>query len=984
MSVPFQQLTLAEFAGLLDRFPFDRQIHAVHLHHTGRPNHAEFRGQETLVAMRRVQTQAQGWGDIAQHVTVDPNGAIWTGRNWNLPPVSAAGHNGNRTAGPFMVVAIGDFTLGRDRFAGAQRDATLRIIALIQQRFGLSPETLAFHTQLSTAKSCPGTALDHRELIGELRVLHAVPGDARAMPGQEDGGAGPFGDEALAIRGALRAIGASLPERDDPFDAEPLEDAMADAQLRELFGGEDAARAASPGPNGARGVPIPPEILDTLRPHVINLNLGRFSEDGQFATAATDVDAIFDEHLPRALEGAKAAKRPLRLLFYAHGGLVQESAGLRIAEKHVSWWRANDVYPLYFVWETGLYETIGQLLGRSRQAARAATRDIFDFTTDPVIEELARALHAPRIWSGMKRSAERAVAPDGGALYVARKLQAFCDRHKDERIELHAVGHSAGSIFHAHFLPAALDLGVPAFRSVQFLAPAIRADAFHRQLADRLGAGKGIAQLTIFTMTNTRERADNCNGIYHKSLLYLIYHALEAEPKTPILGLEISLRGDPHLRALFGLGGRPPEAGEVVWSPTTLESGRRASWSTTHGGFDDDAPTMNSVARRVLGADDNDPIADFPAAPAGGRALGSWEDQVDWPAGFGAPFAPGVVMPGALPAAPPPVPGVPGLAPAALAGVAGATMGRRRALCVGINAYPTARLYGCIADAQAWQATLAALGFDDITLLVDQQATRDGILQALRQLVATSRAGDVAVFQFAGHGTQLPDPGGDEAGEDTPDQDEAICPIDFAGGAFVIDDDIGAIFDQIPRDVNLTCFIDCCHSGTISRFGVGAPSAAGGGPRPRFLVATPAMVEAHRRFRQGRGARQATGTRGLSTMREVLFAACLSSEVAYEEGGHGDFTARATRLLQAGLGGLTNEQFEKDVVGQFGAAARQHPRLYCHPDARPLGLLQPLTGGGGAPPAGAGNHASRAGLNGQSATVAQLLRLATALVEGRD
>jgi hypothetical protein len=317
----------------------------------------------------------------------------------------------------------------------------------------------------------------------------------------------------------------------------------------------------------------------------------------------------------------------------------------------------------------------------------------------------------------------------------------------------------------------------------------------------------------------------------------------------------------------------------------------------------------------------------------------------------------------------------------------GSPVGRRRALCVGINQYPTAPLYGCVADAQTWQATLRALGFSDIVLLLDREATREAILKALTELVTTSTAGDVVVFQYAGHGTQLPDVNGEEAGGDTPDQDEAICPIDFAEGRFIIDDDIGAIFEQIPSGVNVTCFIDCCHSGTISRFGVGAPSPTSTGrqgPRPRFIVATPQMIMAHRQFRQRQATRRALGRRGLSGMQEVLFAACLSSEVAYENDGHGDFTVRTTGVLQAGIDGVTNEQLEERIIAAFGAGPQQHPRLYCRPEAKSLRLLQPLVGTLAAPTGvGTRNGAALQGVGGQTAVTAQLLRLVASMLEGR-
>ena len=563
MSAPFQRLTLREFARMLDQFPFTRRIDAVHMHHTWRPNHSQYKGHDSIVAMWRFHTQHNGWSDIAQHLTIAPDGALWTGRNWNQPPASAAGHNGNRTAGPFMFEMIGDFDHGHDRFEGEQRRVALGVIALLQRKFHLVPETLRFHNQMST-KSCPGKSLDYREIVAAVQALQAS-GEFMATFGTHDVGDGPFGSDVVASRTVIDSVSRSLPVRDDPADAEPDDDAMSGAQVRALFEGVSTAPAGRDARrNGSRATALPPETLNDLRPHVINLQQGQFSTDGQHTTTPGDVDAIFDIYLPQALEGARARKAPLRIVVYAHGGLVKESLGLQIASKHVTWWQKNDVYPIYFVWETGLFETIGQLLRRAWQGVRGVTRDIFDVTTDPIVQELVRALYGPQIWSGMKRSAERAVAEEGGALYVARKLKAFCDQHQQEGpIELHAVGHSAGAIFHAHFLPTVCDLGVPAFRSVHFLAPALRTDTFIERLLPRLG--HGMESLALFTMSDSWERDDTCAQIYQKSLLYLVYSALERDPKTPLLGLDVSLRNDARLRQLFGLGeARRPRRGHLV------------------------------------------------------------------------------------------------------------------------------------------------------------------------------------------------------------------------------------------------------------------------------------------------------------------------------------------------------------------------------------------------------------------------------------
>src|SRR5687768_12801902 len=60
------------------------------------------------------------------------------------------------------------------------------------------------------------------------------------------------------------------------------------------------------------------------------------------------------------------------------------------------------------------------------------------------------------------------------------------------------------------------------------------------------------------------------SDLYNKSLLYLVHHGLEPERGSPILGLEVSLRGDPALVALFGLRSEERRVGKECrsrWSP---------------------------------------------------------------------------------------------------------------------------------------------------------------------------------------------------------------------------------------------------------------------------------------------------------------------------------------------------------------------------------------------------------------------------------
>ena len=125
----FHRLTVDEFQELLERVRLERAIDAVHLHHTWKPRHADFNGVNTIVSMWRFHTQTNGWSDIAQHLSLDPDGFLWTGRHWERPPASATGHNGSEVSGPFMIEMIGDFDRGQDPFQDPQRGAALSALA---------------------------------------------------------------------------------------------------------------------------------------------------------------------------------------------------------------------------------------------------------------------------------------------------------------------------------------------------------------------------------------------------------------------------------------------------------------------------------------------------------------------------------------------------------------------------------------------------------------------------------------------------------------------------------------------------------------------------------------------------------------------------------------------------------------------------------------------------------------------------------------
>jgi hypothetical protein len=194
---------------------------------------------------------------------------------------------------------------------------------------------------------------------------------------------------------------------------------------------------------------------------------------------------------------------------------------------------------------------------------------------------------------------------------VARKLAEFL-RQNPGTVTLHAVGHSAGAIFHSYFLRAAFEEGVPAFESFIFLDPAILIEEFKRDIVPRIGNGNGngIGALSTFALGKQRALDDECKLLnitfYNKSLLYLVHHALEDEEDAPLLGLQENVEADPMLGEMFG--GADPRV-QAIWSPQLHGPLDCRSDAREHAGIDSEPVTMESVARRITGQEN---IESFP------------------------------------------------------------------------------------------------------------------------------------------------------------------------------------------------------------------------------------------------------------------------------------------------------------------------------------------------------------------------------------
>jgi hypothetical protein len=106
-------------------------------------------------------------------------------------------------------------------------------------------------------------------------------------------------------------------------------------------------------------------------------------------------------------------------------------------------------------------------------------------------------------------------------------------------------------------------------------------------------------------------------------------------------------------------------------------------------------------------------------------------------------------------------------------------------------------------------------GFTDIRELTDLDATRQGILDAIDQLIADTEKGDRVVIYYSGHGSQRLD---SKSSKDR--RDQTIVPVDaWKGVKDIRDKELAVLFNKIVYDkqARLTAIYDSCNSGTMAR-----------------------------------------------------------------------------------------------------------------------------------------------------------------------
>lgn len=168
----------------------------------------------------------------------------------------------------------------------------------------------------------------------------------------------------------------------------------------------------------------------------------------------------------------------------------------------------------------------------------------------------------------------------------------------------------------------------------------------------------------------------------------------------------------------------------------------------------------------------------------------------------------------------------------------------KRALIIAIGRYDKKSKWRPLSSRKDMQIVREALiqylqfPVDNIDTLVDADATRKGIYDALTKLASEVKEGDMVVIHYSGHGTQMSDDNGDEMDG----LDEALVPYDapektalsfgkysgyksgkvvYNGDLHMRDDEFGSLVNLIRQKAgskgHVVVIMDSCHSGTATR-----------------------------------------------------------------------------------------------------------------------------------------------------------------------
>ncbi|WP_337173038.1 caspase family protein [Paludisphaera sp.] len=288
-------------------------------------------------------------------------------------------------------------------------------------------------------------------------------------------------------------------------------------------------------------------------------------------------------------------------------------------------------------------------------------------------------------------------------------------------------------------------------------------------------------------------------------------------------------------------------------------------------------------------------------------------------------------------------------------------MARGIALSVGLNqvsasAYPgVSDLGGCENDARDISQMARAAGFEVRPPLFSSSGRRRDVIGAVEGIAAQLDAGDIFLFHYSGHGSQLRDAAD---GDREPDgKDETLCLFD----AQMIDDELVRLWMRFKPGVRILFLSDSCHSGSVSRVirlpdedtanrelvqarSVVARERSTGSAGDPLLDADPRQIRLrtltqeqadaandarasfYRSLHEGIRASGVVGARDVRAS-VLLISGCGDNETSKDIGTNGAFTRGLLQTWGSGSFGGTYRDFQTAIQGRISVRFSQNPQI---------------------------------------------------------
>jgi hypothetical protein len=255
------------------------------------------------------------------------------------------------------------------------------------------------------------------------------------------------------------------------------------------------------------------------------------------------------------------------------------------------------------------------------------------------------------------------------------------------------------------------------------------------------------------------------------------------------------------------------------------------------------------------------------------------------------------------------------------------------------------QLDGCINDARAMKKIADQQGYQS-TMLIDDQATSDAVIENIAQAAQALSSGDMFLLTYSGHGGQIDDINGDE--EDGKDETWVLY------DRMLIDDELYSLWGQFEAGVRIFMLSDSCHSGTVAKMRSwqaiqkarqasmppGRYRANGSLPKIKAIpqrVQNKAYLHHQRMYNTlqwaaGRGDRATIGAC------VALISGCLDNQESGDSPENGTFTAQLLDVWADGAFSGDYEKFWKDILREM--PPEQSPNFYTVGASDPQFLAQ--------------------------------------------